>query len=210
MARYLVGRDFAFPEYVPRFPRQYDFDVVKLDLDVELDIWSREVRGVARYRVRAKRDLRRLALDAAELEVLGASTGYSYDGESISLDLNLPAGREAEFEVRYRARPRKGIYFVLPDRHHPYRVPMAWTQGESEDNRYWIPLPDTPNIKFPWRLSITVPKPYVAGRQRRIGGGEGRRRQADVRLGDEAPHVALSDSARRRRLRDSSGQMRRR
>jgi len=163
MARYLVGRDFAFPEYVPRFPRQYDFDVVKLDLDVELDLWSREVRGVARYRVRAKRDLRKLALDAAELEVLGASTGYSYDGESISLDLNLPAGREAEFEVRYRARPRKGIYFVLPDRHHPYRVPMAWTQGESEDNRYWIPLPDTPNIKFPWRLSITVPKPYVAG-----------------------------------------------
>ncbi|MGC8582626.1 MAG: M1 family aminopeptidase [Thermoproteus sp.] len=163
MTRYLLGRDFAFPEYVPRFPRQYDFDVLKLDADIEIDLWNREVKGVVKYRVRAKRDLRKVALDAVELEVLGASTSYSYDGETITLHLDLPAGREAEFEIRYRARPRKGIYFVLPDKHHPYRVPMAWTQGESEDNRYWLPLPDTPNIKFPWKLSITVPKPYVAG-----------------------------------------------
>lgn len=162
MARYLLGRDFAFPEYVPRFPRSYDFEVVRLDADVEVDLENREVRGVVKYRVKAKRDLSRISLDAVELEILGASAGYRYDGETITLDVKLPRGQEAEFEIRYRGRPRKGIYFVIPDRYHQYRVPMAWTQGESEDNRYWLPLPDTPNIKFPFSITIRAKKPYVA------------------------------------------------
>ncbi len=163
MAKYLLGRDFAFPEYVPRFPRRYGFQVVKLEGDLRLDIWNKEVIGVVKYRLKALEDLDRVALDAVEMEILGASTGYSYDGETIVFDVRLRAGQEADIEVRYRARPRKGMYFVLPDRHHPYRAPMVWTQGESEDNRYWLPLPDSPNVKFPWRLSISVPKPYVAG-----------------------------------------------
>lgn len=163
MAKYLLGRDFAFPEYMPRFPRQYDFQVVKLEADLDIDLWNKEVKGVVRYRLRALKDLSNVTLDAVEMEILGASTGYSYDGETITLDLRLQAGQESDVEIRYRTRPRKGMYFVLPDRNHPYRAPMAWTQGESEDNRYWIPLPDTPNIKFPWRIAVTVPKPYMAG-----------------------------------------------
>lgn len=162
MSKYLLGRDFAFPEYLPRFPRKYDFDVLKLWANVEVDFDNAAIKGSVRYKIRAKRDLATIALDAVELEVLRASTQYSYDGETLSLELKLRAGEEGEVEVAYMAKPRKGLYFVKPDRGHPYRVPMVWTQGEAEDNRYWLPLPDSPNIKFPFSLAITVRKPYVA------------------------------------------------
>ncbi|MFB6489782.1 MAG: M1 family aminopeptidase [Thermoproteus sp. AZ2] len=160
--KYLLGRDFLFPNYLPRFPRRYPFDVIRLEAEVEIDLENREVKGAVRYRVKAKEELSLVELDAVEMEILGASTPYYYDGRALSIEHKLAKGEEGVFEVKYRARPRKGMYFVLPDRRHNYKVPMAWTQGESEDNRYWIPLPDSPNIKFPWTLTVVVKKPLTA------------------------------------------------
>jgi Aminopeptidase N len=160
--KHLVGRDFAFPEYLPRYPRSYDFDVVHMRLDVDIDVEGGAVEGAVRYRVKAKKDGAKVLLDAVEMEVLDVSHDYYYDGEKIEVRPQWRAGEEAEVVVRYRARPRTGMYFVKPDMRQR-RTVYVWTQGESEYNRYWVPLPDSPNIKFPWTVAVTVPKPLVAG-----------------------------------------------
>lgn len=156
--KYLLGRDFAFPEYLPRFPRPFKFDVIKMEAELEVDLDVGEVSGVVRYRVKAREDLRSIDLDAAEMEIVGASHGHRYDGQGLSIYVDMARGQEAEVWARYRAKPRKGMYFVR----RRNRAPMAWTQGESEDNHYWIPIPDSPNIKFPWTITVVTKKPYIA------------------------------------------------
>ncbi|MEZ0318719.1 MAG: M1 family metallopeptidase [Pyrobaculum sp.] len=156
--KYLVGRDFAFPEYLPRYPRSYDFEVLHMRLDVDLDMDNGVVEGVVRYRARALKDEARLVLDAVEMDVLEAGHEYYYDGHKIEIRPTWKRGEEAEFYVKYRAKPRTGMFFI-----RLRKGVYVWTQGESEYNRHWVPLPDSPNIKFPWTVSVTVPKPYVAG-----------------------------------------------
>ncbi|ABO08036.1 M1 family metallopeptidase [Pyrobaculum calidifontis] len=156
--KYLVGRDFAFPEYLPRHPRSYDFDVVKMSLDVEVDLENGAVEGVVKYVVRAKKSGAVVVLDAVDIEVLGVSHDYFYDGAKLEIRPEWKSGEQVEVVVRYRARPRVGMFFVRRG-----KEVYMWTQGETEYNRYWVPLPDSPNVKFPWSVSITVPKPYVAG-----------------------------------------------
>ena len=156
--KYLVGRDFAFPEYLPRHPRSYDFDVVKMGLDVEVDLENGAVEGVVKYVVKAKKNGAVVVLDAVEMEILGVSHDYFYDGAKLEIRPEWRGGDQVEVVVRYRARPRVGMFFVRRG-----KEVYVWTQGETEYNRYWVPLPDSPNVKFPWSVSITVPKPYVAG-----------------------------------------------
>ncbi|MEM4439415.1 MAG: M1 family metallopeptidase [Pyrobaculum sp.] len=159
--KYLVGRDFAFPEYLPRFPREYDFDIVYMWLDLEVRPEDGVVEGVVKYRFKPRIDGARFILDAVEMEILGVNYDFYYDGERLEVSHQWRAGEEVSVEVRYRAKPRVGMYFIKPkgERKSYY----VWTQGESEYNRYWVPLPDTPNIKFPWTVSIIVKKPLVAG-----------------------------------------------
>ncbi len=157
--KYLVGRDFAFPDYVERFPRDLGYAPLDMRADLELD-WG-EVRGTVRYRVRAARDIGVVQLDAVDMEVLWASHDYHYDGKRISLAVRLPRGGEDTVVVKYRARPRKGMYFVDG---------MVWTQGEAEDNRHWIPLPDSPHVKFPWTVSVSVRRPHAAYSNGRLAG----------------------------------------
>ncbi|AET34248.1 M1 family metallopeptidase [Pyrobaculum ferrireducens] len=159
--KYLTGRDFAFPEYLPRYPREFDFEILHMRLDVSIDPQGGVVEGAVRYRARARRDGAAVVLDAVEMEVLGASHDYYYDGERIEIRPGWRRGEEAEVYVAYRARPRAGMYFIKP--HGQRKGFYVWTQGESEYNRYWVPLPDSPNVKFPWTVAVTVPKPYVAG-----------------------------------------------
>ncbi|HII46466.1 M1 family metallopeptidase [Pyrobaculum aerophilum] len=156
--RYLVGRDFAFPEYLPRFPPEYHFEVSHMQLDITIDVEGGWVEGVVRYRAKAKKDRAAVVLDAMEMEILEASHEYFYDGSKVEIKPEWKRGDPVEIYVKYRTRPRAGMYFIKTGKGY-----YVWTQGESEYNRYWVPLPDSPNIKFPWTVAITVPKPYIAG-----------------------------------------------
>jgi len=82
-----------------------------------------------------------------------AATGrlaYRYDRHTLSVLLPTPlsAGMTKTFTVEYEANtPRKGVYFN--ERKH-----LVWTQGETEETRYWIPTYDYPNDKTTWELFI--------------------------------------------------------
>lgn len=64
--------------------------------------------------------------------------------------------------IAYSATPRKGIYFVGPDAAYPDKPVLAWTQGEPEDNHYWVPCYDFPNDRATSETLVTVPEIYRA------------------------------------------------
>jgi aminopeptidase N len=82
----------------------------------------------------------------------GTRLRFDYDGQMLTVHLAqpLPAGARTSITIDYAAvKPKKGAYFI--DRNH-----YLWTQGETEDNRYWIPTYDHPDDKTTWEISVVT------------------------------------------------------
>ncbi len=76
---------------------------------------------------------------------------------TIRLAKPVTAGKRLRIDFDYWAKPRRGLYFIRPDKSYPNETPQIWTQGEPTDNRAWFPTWDQPNEKTPSELIVSVP-----------------------------------------------------
>jgi aminopeptidase N len=160
-----VGRDFAFPEYRPLYPRDPIYKLKHIKAELKIDVWNRTIYGIVTYTVTGNRNnVTYIDLDAVEMliksvrDINGKELRFDYDGKILRIypESIITSEDEYSFSVEYQAKPRKGLYFILPDKYYPDRVPQVWSQGESEDNRYWLPIYDYPNNKTTAELIITT------------------------------------------------------
>jgi aminopeptidase N len=70
-------------------------------------------------------------------------------------------GEKFDIDIRYRGKPTKGLFFILPDKAYPNRPLQIWSQGESEDTRYYLPTYDYPNDRLTTETVLTVPANWV-------------------------------------------------
>src|SRR3984885_11049809 len=70
-------------------------------------------------------------------------------------------GEKFEIDIRYEGKPTKGLYFILPDKDYPNRPLQIWSQGESEDTRYYLPTYDYPNDRLTTETILTVPESWM-------------------------------------------------
>ncbi|MBI4466379.1 MAG: M1 family metallopeptidase, partial [Acidobacteria bacterium] len=162
---------FGDPRAAPHWPRSRTYDLEHIKVELSFDWEKKEVAGTATLTLAPLADgLVRVTLDAAEMSVeqVGLANGqkldFAADGDQVTilLDRAYAAGELVTFSLRYRTRPRKGLYFVLPDAAYPNRPRQIWTQGESDYNHYWIPLYDFPNDKATSEMIATVPAEMTA------------------------------------------------
>jgi aminopeptidase N len=98
---------------------------------------------------------REVALDAVDMTIgtvtsaAGTPLSHSYDGHTLTIHLpRALSSTPASITVSYTTtRPKKGAYFI--DRRH-----VVWTQGCTEDTRYWVPTYDEPDGKETWEFYI--------------------------------------------------------
>ncbi len=162
------GRDWAFPDYEPNYPRSPDFKVKLVKVDLRVHVYQKLIEGLATLSIESVKDgLRVIEIDAVDMYIKsvrssGRELSFYYDGKviQIELDQNLAKGESIDIEIAYSAKPKKGLYFILPEDYKNV-VPQVWSQGETEDNRYWIPMYDYPNIKCASELIIHVPKEFT-------------------------------------------------
>src|SRR6202165_3219540 len=87
------------------------------------------------------------------------------ESSAYKLIIPLPAaaktGDKFDVAIRYEGKPAKGIYFILPDKDYPDRAKQIWTQGESEDTRYYLPTYDYPNDRLTTETILTVPASWI-------------------------------------------------
>jgi aminopeptidase N len=158
------GKDFAFPWYRPKYPREKEFNLIHAKYEVDVDLKAKVVYGKASITFEPISEIRQVKLDAIDFEINSVESNemveYSYDGEVITINFNreLKPSEKKTITIIYTARPLKGLYFISPDKHYPDRPYQAWSQGESEDNRYWIPIYDYPNAKLTSELIAKVDK----------------------------------------------------
>ncbi|MCS7146106.1 MAG: M1 family aminopeptidase [Nitrososphaerota archaeon] len=161
---YKPGRGFTYPEYSSRFQPSNNFRVKHLKLELWIDFEGETLRGVEEVDVEHGLGGGWILLDACEMwidgvRVDGREAEWRYDGERLSVKLDSGRGR---IQIAYRAKPRKGFHFVKPDKANPGRSPQAWSQGETDYNRFWLPLVDHPSQKYTSEIIAYVPPGFVA------------------------------------------------
>lgn len=161
------ARPFAFAGSPRHYERDRPFAIEHLALDLSLDVANKSAAGEARLTLR-RVDPRasRVELDAvgfrlAEVLVDGAPAEHVYDGKVLSVAVAEAAG-SALLTVRYAVTPRRGLYFIEPDEHHPHKPRQVWTQCQEEDARHFVPCHDKPHQKMTTEISVTVPAGWYA------------------------------------------------
>ncbi|MGQ4834244.1 MAG: M1 family aminopeptidase [Candidatus Asgardarchaeia archaeon] len=166
MLQIKLGRDFAFPEYKPNYPPTPDYKLVHVFAELKLYVSNKRLKGKAELRIKGtKKTTDVITLDAVDMELRSVLLNeqklkFDYDGMKLTVYLPKPLKEDDEVKVTilYETKPRKGIYFILPEEYPDAKVPQVWTQGETQDNRYWLPIYDYPNMKCTSELIIYVPK----------------------------------------------------
>lgn len=147
--------------------RDYDLQHVRTHLWFDLD--QRGIRGETTQQIALLRDnVSRIKFDCVDLKIESVTLDGKPAKFSVGpaeLDVDLPAagkrGDHHEFVIRYNGKPKKGLYYVFPDKSYPDRPKEIWTQGESEDTRYYIPIYDYPNDRITSEMLLTVPASWI-------------------------------------------------
>ncbi|HEU4394675.1 MAG TPA: M1 family aminopeptidase, partial [Planctomycetota bacterium] len=110
--------------------------------------------------------LRVLRLHCLDTEVLAAADGagrplaFALADGVLRLTLAEPLARGAESEatIRYRSRPKHGLYFHAPTPAYPGTPLEMYSQGQGSDNRRWFPCYDLPDDRATVEVIATVPE----------------------------------------------------
>ncbi|HJY86055.1 MAG TPA: M1 family metallopeptidase, partial [Candidatus Acidoferrales bacterium] len=151
------------------YARSRDYDLQHARIAIRFDLEQRKVMGEVTHTLTALRGgVARLAFDSVGLTILSVSVNRKpakFETTArqllIALDHATKIGERFEIEIHYEGRPKKGLYFVLPDKNYPDRPKQVWTQGEAEDTRYYIPIYDYPNDRTSTEMIVTVPREWL-------------------------------------------------
>lgn len=169
------------------YERARPFRVEHVALDLTLDVEGKGLDGVAVIDVRrVDAAATTLVLDAVGLlvhEVVASTTAspplpaegaprsrvddgsfravpHVSDGETIRVTLP-PEWTRGAVRVRWRATPRRGMYFLAPDDHVTDRPRQVWTQCQDEDARRIFPCHDKPHEKSTFDVRVRAPEGWT-------------------------------------------------
>ena len=151
------------------YARSRDYDLQNVKTHLWFDTDQRKVRGEVTHSIAMLRDdLTQIQFDSVELKIStvtldGKDAKFSTTDNALIVPLAGPSrqGEHHQVFIRYEGQPKKGLYFVLPDRNYPNRPKEVWTQGEAEDTRYYIPIYDYPNDRTTSEMILTVPATWL-------------------------------------------------
>jgi aminopeptidase N len=158
----------AFPEDPHSYARPNQVAVEHLDLDLTVDFERRRLDGRASLRLdRRDPEARELVLDTWGLDVRevtlddGSKAAFSL-GEAdpvLGSPLTIEIGPDAEaVHVAYATSPEaRALQWLEPAQTATDR-PFLFTQSQAILARSWIPLQDTPAVRFTYRATVRAPR----------------------------------------------------
>ncbi len=167
---------FAPPQEAARFGPVPAQDARRYDLNLEVDLAARELRGEVLYTFSAVDELASIRLDARRSDAYRVSfttmagapleATWSDDHCVVRLPATVPAGRLARFRGVLEGAPVDGFYFKA----NRYGAQMAFTDHYSIRARGWLPCEDHPAD----RAVFTTTLRYPAGQEAVVFGLEDR------------------------------------
>lgn len=154
------------------FARPAEAVIRHLDLDLKVDFDSRKLSGTATLHIDNLSKGDRLHLDTRDLTI---DSVWLDDGTSARFDL-MPAqpyvGTEMVVQIKpatqkvmiaYATAPdAAALQWLTPEQTAGGKRPFLFTQSQAILARTWIPLQDSPGIRFTYTAKITCPPDLMA------------------------------------------------
>src|SRR6202171_2695695 len=151
------------------YARSRDYDLQHAKIALRFDLERKKVIGDVTHTLAILRDgTSKITFDSVGLTIQSVTVNKvpaKFESTASKLIVPLPAaahsGIKFDVDIRYEGKPAKGMYFILPDKDYPNRPKQIWTQGESEDTRYYLPTYDYPNDRLTTETILTVPASWI-------------------------------------------------
>jgi aminopeptidase N len=151
------------------YARNRDYDLQHSRIALRFDLQQRKVIGDVTHTLAILHDgTSKIAFDSVGLTIQSVTVNKApakFESTASKLIVPLPgaaySGEKFDVDIRYEGKPAKGLYFMLPDKDYPDRPQQIWSQGESEDTRYYLPTYDYPNDRLTTETILTVPASWV-------------------------------------------------
>jgi aminopeptidase N len=150
------------------FARSREYDLQHSKIVLKFDVEQKKVIGDVTHSLSVLKTTNRLWFDSVGLTIQSVLLNKSVakfetrdDKVIIPLGAAAKPGDKFEVEIKYEGKTSKGAYFILPDKDYPNRPKQIWTQGESEDTRYYLPTYDYPNDRLTTETILTVPAAWI-------------------------------------------------
>ncbi len=148
-----------------------------LALDLDVDFAKKVLAGSATYDLGWKDPAANaLVLDTRDLDIAkveGSADGQSWQALKYELapkdkifgsklTITLPS-QLAKVKVSYASRPEaSGLQWLTPAMTMGKKAPFMFSQSQAIHARSWVPLQDTPGVRFTYEAHITTPKDVMA------------------------------------------------
>jgi len=145
--------------------------VTHVDLDLAASFERKVFNGTATLDILAAKGAREIVLDAKDLVIeavtdeagrplrwqLGEADAYK------GAPLTIAMGAARRIVIRYRTKPEaSALQWLPPELTAGKQKPYLLSQGQSINNRSWIPTQDSPGIRQTWEARIVVPAGLTA------------------------------------------------
>ncbi len=151
------------------YARSRDYDLTHSKIVLRFDLEQKKVLGDVTHTLSILHDgASKIVFDSVGLTIQSVTLNKAaakFETTADKLIVPLPAaakpGEKFDVAIRYEGKPSKGMYFILPDKAYPDRPQQIWTQGESEDTRYYLSTYDYPNDRLTTETILTVPSSWI-------------------------------------------------
>ncbi|WP_405058878.1 M1 family metallopeptidase [Kribbella sp. NBC_01505] len=178
-----------------------------LELDLELDFTAKVLTGTATHTLNWAGSGDRLVLDTRDLTVL-AVEGESADGwEPLEYSLAVPdkelgsalsirTTRQERVRISYRTAPTAtGLQWLEPSMTAGGVMPFMFSQSQAIHARSWVPLQDTPGVRFSYAAHVTAPPELMVLMGADNGTASRRTGSYDVVMPEPIPSYLLAIAA---------------
>jgi leukotriene-A4 hydrolase len=144
--------------------------ITHLDLDIRVDMDAKRIEGTASYDIKQQGG-GRIIFDTDGLEILGVTVDEGAEAEHAlgdttflgqALEVRI-APEVKRVHIRYRTGPdAKALQWLPAHQTADGRQPFLFTQGQAILTRTWIPVQDSPGIRFTYTAQVQVPAGQLA------------------------------------------------
>ncbi len=154
------------------FAKPNDAIVKHLDLNLNVDFEKKILSGSATVDIELKNNSTQIILDTRDLKIdkvvlddgseakfeLGSETKYL--GQALTVNCK-PQTRK--LTVYYSTSPEAGaLQWLTPSQTAGKKFPFLFTQSQAILARTWVPMQDSPGIRFTYSATVKVPKELMA------------------------------------------------
>ena len=155
------------------YANAHEVRVEHIALDLAADFEKRQLTGTATLRIKNSGGAKELVLDTRGLDIHSVklqpgdtATPFILDGNDpiLGRKLEIPINANtASVAIHYATSPgARALQWLDPAQTAGKKHPFLLSQSQSINARSWVPLQDTPSVRFTYDATLRVPKELLA------------------------------------------------